>query len=157
MSVAFGSMIGPILAGYMGEGFSFSSVFLLSIILMIFSIFFSLFIPVIKRQFKEKTYSFQSSVRLLKIPVLRKALISSAPVLYSKDIFIAYFPIFAKEYDIPTSSIGWIIAIQGFATILVRFFLHALTEKLGRDRVLIISVFIAGISFLCIPFTGNIH
>ncbi|WP_396122035.1 MFS transporter [Caldibacillus thermoamylovorans] len=101
-------------------------------------------------------YRFQSSVRLLKIPVLRKALISSALVLYSKDIFVAYFPIFAKEYDIPTSSIGWIIAIQGFAIILVRFFLNALTEKLGRDRVLIISVFIAGISFLFIPFTENI-
>ncbi|WP_346207129.1 MFS transporter [Caldifermentibacillus hisashii] len=156
MSVAFGSMIGPIVAGYMGESFSFSSVFLSSIFLMIFPIFISLFIPVIKRQDKEKIYRFQSSVRLLKIPVLRNALISSALVLYSKDIFVAYFPIFAKEYDIPTSSIGWIIAIQGFAIILVRFFLNALTEKLGRDRVLIISVFIAGISFLFIPFTENI-
>ncbi|THE11059.1 MFS transporter [Bacillus timonensis] len=156
MAVAFGSMIGPVIAGYMGEHISYSSVFIASIFIIIVPIVMAVFIPVIKRNKEVKKVSLNSSVSLLKIPILRKALIASALVLYSKDIFIAYFPLFAKQYGITTSRIGWIIAIQGFAIIFVRFLLPALTEKLGRDIVLIASVFMAGISFLLVPFTGNV-
>ncbi|MEH7235606.1 MFS transporter [Bacillus sp. JJ1562] len=156
MVVAFGSMIGPVVAGYMGEHISYSSVFFASMFIIIVPMIMSLFIPVIKRNGEVKKISLNSSVSLLKIPILRKALIASALVLYSRDIFIAYFPLFAKQYGITTSMIGWIIAIQGFAIIIVRFLLPALTEKHGRDCVLIASVFMAGISFLLVPFTGNV-
>nr|WP_309098899.1 MFS transporter [Fredinandcohnia onubensis] len=156
MSVAFGSMIGPVIAGYMGEHISYSSVFLASIFIIIVPIVMTLYIPVIKKNKEDKKISLNSSVRLLKIPILRKALIASALVLYSRDIFVAYFPLFAKQYGITTSMIGWILATQGLAIILVRFLLPALTEKLGRDKVLIASVFMAGISFLLVPFTGNV-
>ncbi|WP_449539346.1 MFS transporter [Ferdinandcohnia sp. Marseille-Q9671] len=156
MSVAFGSMIGPVVAGYMGQHISFSSVFFASIFIMFVPIILALFIPIIKRNEKVKKVRLHSSISLLKSPILRKALIASALVLYSKDIFVAYFPLFAKQYGISTSTIGWIIAIQGFAIILVRLFLPALTEKIGRDSILIASVFMAGISFLLVPFTGNV-
>ncbi|MEH7381613.1 MFS transporter [Bacillus sp. JJ1533] len=156
MVVAFGSMIGPIIAGYMGEHISYSSVFFVSIFIIIVPILMALLIPVIKRNGDVKQVSLNSSVSLLKIPILRKALIASALVLYSRDIFIAYFPLFAKQYDISTSMIGWIIAIQGFAIIIVRFVLPALIVRFGRDSVLTASVFMAGISFLLVPFTGNL-
>ncbi|MFT4415446.1 MFS transporter [Fredinandcohnia humi] len=156
MSVALGAMVGPVVAGYMGEHISFSSVFFVSIFIMTIPIIVSLYIPVIRKQGEIKKISLTSSVGLLKMPILRKALIASALVLYSKDIFIAYFPLFAMEHGISTSMIGWIIAIQGFAIILVRLLLPALTAQLGRDRVLITSIFMAGISFLIVPFTGNV-
>src|SRR5690606_10455578 len=140
----------------LGENISYSSVFLASIFINIIPILISLFIPVLRKQKTKQKMSIGASVGLLKMPLLRKALISSALVLYSKDIFVAYFPLFAKQYGISTSTIGWIISIQGLAIILVRFLLPALTEKLGRDKVLIASVFMAGISFLLVPFTGSV-
>ncbi|MGN7298376.1 MFS transporter [Ferdinandcohnia sp. SAFN-114] len=156
IATAMGAMIGPIIGGYLGEHISYSSVFLASIFINIIPILISLFIPVLRKQKTKQKMSIGASVGLLKMPLLRKALISSALVLYSKDIFVAYFPLFAKQYGISTSTIGWIISIQGLAIILVRFLLPALTEKHGRDKVLIASVFMAGISFLLVPFTGSV-
>lgn len=155
MATAMGAMIGPIIGGYLAEHISYSAVFLASIFINAIPILFSFLIPVIRKEGKKKI-SIISSVGLLKMPILRKALISSALVLYSKDIFVAYFPLFAKQYGISISTIGWIISIQGFAIIIVRLFLPKLTDLLGRDRVLIVSIFMAGISFLLVPFSGNV-
>ncbi|WP_453990586.1 MFS transporter [Bacillus nitroreducens] len=156
IATALGAVIGPIFGGYLGEHISYSSVFFASICLTVIPIFMTLFIPVLRRRQPKQKMKIAASVGLLKMPLLRKALISSALVLYSKDIFIAYFPLFAKQYGISTSTIGWIISIQGLAMIVVRVFLPLLAEKLGRDYVLMASVFMAGISFLLVPFTGNV-
>lgn len=105
MAVAAASLIGPILGGYISEHYNYNSVFLVSLLLAIFPIFISFKVPAIKKDVSEKK-SIIESIGLLKIPLLKKALFSSALVLYSKDIFVAYFPILAKEADLSNSQIG---------------------------------------------------
>ena len=155
MAVGAGVLIGPVLGGYISEHYSYSNTFLASIFISIIPIFFSFKIPVIIKKKNPDKVSIMSSIGLLKIPILRNALISSALVLYSRDIFVAYFPLFAKQFDISNSTIGWIIAVQGLAMIIVRLILSKLTYLLGREKVLWTSIIIAGISFLLIPFTSN--
>jgi MFS family permease len=96
-----------------------------------------------------------ASLGLLKLPELRRALIASALALYSRDIFVAYFPLYADSVGISASGIGWILSIQGMMMVAVRFFLTRLTDGFGRDRVLAGSIVIAGLSFLFMPFTHN--
>ncbi|ETI69948.1 MFS transporter [Neobacillus vireti] len=156
MAVAAGALLGPLLGGYISEHLSYTTAFLVSIFISFIPIAFSFYIPVVIREKQQKKSTILSSIGLLNISILRKALFSSALVLYSKDIFIAYFPLFAKQNHISEFIIGWIISIQALAMIIVRFILPKLTNFLGRDRILSISIIVAGVSFILLPFTENV-
>ncbi len=155
MATALGVLVGPIIGGYISEHFSYADAFLVSVFISFFTMLFAFKIPVIIKENNTVKAGLLSSVGLLKMPVLRNALFSSALVLYSRDIFVAYFPLYAKQYDISDSTIGWIIAVQGLAMLLIRFALPQITSLLGRDKVLSISIIVAGIAFFLMPFTGN--
>ncbi|QRG70133.1 MFS transporter [Brevibacillus choshinensis] len=154
--VALVSFIGPVLGGYMSEHVSYASVFMVAVAISVIPIGCSLLIPALVGQKKEKAgEDTGNTFALLKIPLLRKALATSALVLYSRDIFVAYFPLYASHLGISDSSIGWIIAIQGLAMVPVRLFLAKLADVAGRDKVLLFSIITAGISFILIPFVSN--
>jgi MFS family permease len=155
MAVAFGGFVGPVTGGYLGQHFSYPFAFLVSVLVSILPVVFSFAIPVIDRKKEEASHTLSSSLGLLKIPVLRKALVSSALVLYSRDIFVAYFPLFAFQLGLSASQIGWVIAIQGLSMVAVRLFLSKLVVSYGRNRVLLASIFTAGLSFLMVPFAGH--
>lgn len=98
-----------------------------------------------------------ASVEMLKMPILRKALIASALALYSRDIFVAYFPLYGQELGMTATTIGWILSLQGFMMVAVRLFLTKLTDQFGRENVLVWSVLLAGTSFMLVPFTNNFY
>lgn len=154
-AVAVGGVAGPILGGYIVEHSSYATVFFASVLLGIVPIFFSLFIGNGRRGDPRPGSKLAASFALLKMPVLRKALLSSALVLYSKDIFVAYFPLYADSIGISAAAIGWIIAAQSTAMVVIRAALGKLTALLGRDRVLIASIVTAGAAFMLVPFTGH--
>jgi MFS family permease len=155
MTVALGGVIGPVSGGYLAEHFSYPLVFLVSTVIGFVPVAFSFLLPHLPAA-KEKTEPEKGSAfQLLKLPLLRKALFTSALALYSRDIFVIYFPLFANESGMSASVIGWIITVQGIAMVSVRFFLSRLTAKAGRDRVLLASILAAGIAFLLVPLSGN--
>jgi MFS family permease len=157
MVVAISQFIGPLLGGYLAEYTSYQTAFLVSAIFGIVPIVTALWVPVIISKKKvEPATETGSALQLLKISMLRKALAGSALVLYSRDIFVAYFPLYAASLHISDSNIGWIIALQGLAMVPVRFFLAKLSSRMGRERLLFTSILIAGVSFFFIPFTSNI-
>ncbi|WP_428912408.1 MFS transporter [Niallia sp. Krafla_26] len=155
MAVALGVLVGPVLGGYISEHYSYAFVYLVSILISVIPVFLSFLIPVIIKKDKLVKRSLLSSIGLLKNPILKQALISSALVLYSRDIFIAYFPLFAKENGITDSTIGWIISVQGIAMMIIRFILPKISNAFGQKKVLILSIVLAGFSFLFMPFTGH--
>lgn len=158
MFVAAGGFVGPVIGGYLAEHFSYEVAFLAASALGVIPILFTYFIPVLhKRQNEAVSTSTIDSLSLLKMPVLRKALLSSALVLYSRDIFVAYFPLLAESVGMSPSQIGWVIAIQGMAMVAVRLFLSKLTHVAGRSSVLLISILIAGLSFLFIPAVNQVY
>lgn len=156
-TVSLASVIGPVSGGYLAQHFSFETAFFASVLICLLPIGFSLFIPVTNRLTETKSSGLFGSIGLLKIAVLRKALISSALVLYSRDIYVAYFPLYANDLGLSASAIGWILSIQGITMMIVRIFLVRLTERYGRDPILIGSILIAGLSFLLVPFTTHVY
>lgn len=155
MAVALGGVIGPVAGGYLAEYFSYPFVFLISTVVGSIPITFSFLIPNLVRTKESVEPKNGSAFQLLQIPILRKALVSSALVLYSRDIFVAYFPLYASQLEISASTIGWIITIQGLTMVSVRLYLSKLTDKMGRNQVLLTSILIAGISFLLVPLSGH--
>jgi len=157
MTVALGGVLGPVAGGYLTDHFSFSAVFLVSVCAGVLPLAFCAWIPVIIRPKQEAAEGQGSSFTLLKIPVLRRALVSSALVLYSRDTFVAYFPLLAVQMNISATAIGWIITIQSVTMVAVRFFLSRLTARFGRNQILLGSILTAGLAFLLVPFAGKVY
>lgn len=165
MSVAIGGVIGPVAGGYLADHFSYSFVFMAAAAVGLLPIALAFRIPnIVVRKGTEEAAGTpgastsadrESPLQLLRIPMLRKALASSALVLYSRDIFVAYFPLLALQLGLSASAIGWIITIQGIAMVSVRFFLSRLTALVGRSRILLLSILLAGLAFLLVPLTGQ--
>lgn len=155
LSVAFGAVIGPLVGGYLSEHLSFQMVYIFGIALGGMSIIFAACIQSGKKAERREPTKLIDSFKLFESALIRKALFSSALVLYSKDIFVAYFPLLGQRYGMSTSSIGWILALQGLAMMFVRFILPKLLETYKRDTILFFSIFIAGIAFLIIPLSQS--
>ncbi|MGM0881407.1 MAG: MFS transporter [Bacillota bacterium] len=155
--VSIAAVIGPVTGGYLAEYISYPTVFLLSLVVSIFSILFSVFLPHEPRKKTASNLGLMASVEMLKMPILRKALIASALALYSRDIFVAYFPLYGQELGMTATTIGWILSLQGFMMVAVRLFLTKLTDQFGRENVLVGSVILAGASFMLVPFTHNFY
>ncbi len=153
LGIASGGLIGPVVGGYLAQHFSYSFSYLVAAVVGIIPILLAFLLPVMVR--KSETVEVQSmgnsTFNLLKIPNLRKALIASSSVLYSRDIFMAYFPLYAASLGYSVSMIGWILTVMGLASVIVRFLLPVLTTRFGRDSVLLGSLITAGIAFLFIP------
>jgi MFS family permease len=157
MVVAISQFVGPLIGGYLAEYTTYSFAYFVAAVIGIVPIVSAIWIPVlIDKKVMEPVSESSSAIQLLKIPLLRKALAGSALVLYSKDIFVAYFPLYAASLTISDSKIGWIIALQGLAMVPVRFFLAKLTSWMGREKLLLISILLAGMAFLMIPFASNV-
>jgi MFS family permease len=154
-AVATGGLIGPVMGGYLAEYVSFPFAYFVATCIGILPICLSFFIPDLRNKKSPGTEPTGSPFQLLKIPLLRKALASSALVLYSRDIFVAYFPLFASQMGLSAKDIGWIITIQGLTMVIIRFSLSRLSGKFGRGRVLLGSIFVAGLSFLLVPLSDN--
>ncbi|WP_236013300.1 MFS transporter [Paenibacillus glycanilyticus] len=155
-AVSLGAVIGPVIGGYVAENLSYQAVFSTSCVVCILAFILSLQLQSTARNRGSANSNLLSSISLLKMLVLRKAMFSSALALYSRDIFMAYFPLYGKHLGLTTSTIGWIIALQGLFMVAVRFSLTRLTNALGRDQILMASIFIAGLSFLLIPMTEHV-
>jgi len=154
-TVSVANFTGPIVGGYLAEHLSFALVYLASSVFCVMSVLVSFVLPVGRVSRTRQLFNLLSSAKLLKMKTLRSAMISSALVLYSRDIYVMYFPLYADKLGISVSAIGWIISIQGLAMIVVRLFLGRLIDFVGRDRLLISSVILAGVSFLLVPVTQS--
>ncbi|TVX91951.1 MFS transporter [Paenibacillus agilis] len=162
MSVALGGVFGPIIGGYIAHNTSYVHTFFISVLVGIIPFLLSWFIPdqrgerslpALNHSKSNNPDAGGGSFSLLRSTTLRKALLSSALVLYSRDIFVAYFPLLGAEWGMSDIGIGWIIAIQSMAMVAVRLFLSPLTKRYSREVVLIGSILIAGIAFMFVPLT----
>lgn len=157
LCVALGAVIGPLVGGYLSEHLSFQMVYIFCIVIGFISIVFSLRIPKVQKQVLGSPSKLVDSLKLFENPLIRRALLSSALVLYSKDIFVAYFPLLGKQLNLSTSTIGWILALQGLATMFVRFLLPKLLEMYKRNYILYMSILVAGIAFLILPLSQSTY
>ncbi|SES28494.1 Predicted arabinose efflux permease, MFS family [Salipaludibacillus aurantiacus] len=158
--VSLGWFIGPVTGGYLGEFYQFQVIYTYTLFFGVLALIIGMFLPKGFSQNKGKPKTDnkkEGTFNLLTEKKVRRALITSALVLYSRDIFIAYFPIFASGQGYSTSEIGWIISIKGLALVLVRFSLPFLLDKLGRDRIIVFSLLMGGASFALYPILGHFY
>ncbi|MFC3885497.1 MFS transporter [Bacillus songklensis] len=156
---SIGELIGPMTTGFSYEHFGFRFTFAAAGIVVGIALLIGLLVS--EESWKSgaatavnKMEDKSSSWTMLKHSNLRKALIISGLVLYSKDLFVAYFPILGTEVGMTASSIGMILSLMASASIIVRIIQFRLVQAFGRGRVLTTTLVISGISFMCMQLSS---
>jgi MFS family permease len=96
-----------------------------------------------------------SSWKLLKNVKLRNALIVGGLVLYSKDLFVAFFPIYASSLGLTPSKIGILLSISAGTSMIIRLAQFWLVHRFGRGTILFVTLLISGFCFILIPFSST--
>ena len=121
---SLGGMFGPAVSGFSYEHLGFQETFLGAFITVLTAIAIGMLIHRdswrIGSITMEKAGAKESSWHLLKEHSLRHALIVSGLVLYSKDLFSAYFPIYGAQLGLAPSEIGILLALMSAMALVVR-------------------------------------
>lgn len=154
---AFGESIGAILTGYLFEMTGFRWTFWVMIIFIIVGLIATRFISnkSIKDQ-RENNNKTEKTWKMLKNVNLRKALIVSGLVLFTKDLIVAYFPVYGNSIGLSPSQIGLVIGLLSAMSMIIRFLQSELVQIIGRARLMILLLVVSGISLILIPTTQSL-
>lgn len=155
---SLGEFIGPLVHGFSYDhfGFQISFVFAASFVLMALILVFSLRPGSwnLGKSVPGGDYGQSSAWIMLKQVNLRKAMVLSGLVLYSKDLFVAYFPVYGTGLGMSAGKIGLILSIAAGMSIAVRMSQFWLVRMFGRGKVLLVTLLISGLAFILIPMTS---
>jgi predicted MFS family arabinose efflux permease len=91
-----------------------------------------------------------NTLALLKLPLLRRAVIVSGLITTGWDLYGFYVPIYGHSIGLSASTIGNILGVFAVATFVVRALVARLTRRFGIEMVLRTAAFAAAALF--IPF-----
>lgn len=83
---------------------------------------------------------------------LRRGLITGAVLLTGIDLFHFYMPIYGHHIGLSASQIGVVLGTFSAAAFVVRIWMPAIVKRLGAEKVLIVSMFVAATSYTAVPF-----
>ena len=83
---------------------------------------------------------------------LRRALVTGAMILTGIDLFHFYMPIYGHQIGLSASQIGVVLGLFSAASFVVRIWMPAIVERLGAERVLMASMFVAAGTYIAVPF-----
>lgn len=158
LTASTGELIGPLVQGFSYDHFGFRISFVIAMFFVLASFLIGLSLKADSWKSGESSsngsHGKLSTWTLLHQINLRKALVVSGLVLYSKDLFVAYFPIYGNSLGMTAGSIGIILSISAAMSILVRMSQFWLVQTFGRGRVLLVTLLVGGVSFILIPTTS---
>ncbi|WP_091583366.1 MFS transporter [Alteribacillus bidgolensis] len=161
LGVGVGMFLGPLTSGFAADLTNYQMAFLmLAGVGLIGSIIIS-FIPDEPPIERDKNAngienSSNSFMKLLHIPSLRLALIFSALVLFSRDLYMTFFPLLGVQFEYSDSVIGTFIAINGLAGVIIRFYLSRLITILGSTKLLTVTMLLMIVALVGLPFSPSL-
>lgn len=160
---SLGEFLGPITTGVLFEQMGFRWTFSTMVVTVIIAGIVSTALPKNTQTSFDSSSGQQKQKRsgrdtwlMLRQINLRKALIISGLVLYSKDLFIGYFPVYGNSVGLTPSQIGLVISLSSGMAVVIRLLQFRLVHLFGRGHVMTVTLIISGISFLLIPTTEMI-
>lgn len=163
LGVALGSLLGPLIGGLLGDHMGYGWSFLVLGLLSLLSIGFA--VPLIdgdrrseeRRQQAAAPASLRNPLRILGYhPYMGRAFLVSVLILIAKDMYVAYFPLYALAAGLSASWVGVIIAVHNGGGVVMRFLMLPLVRLLGKNRLIMITILFSGACFLALPLTGEL-
>ncbi|MFD1414488.1 MFS transporter [Oceanobacillus jeddahense] len=156
---SIGELIGPIKFSFLYEHFGIRYTFGFGIILLLIIVCILMILP---KSFwgkpeKSKPSETTNTLLLLKNKNLLKAIIVSGLVISSKDLFVAYFPVYGTSVGLRPSTIGMILSICAAAAVLIRLLQFQLVLYFGRGILISATLLFSAVSFILIPLFSNVY
>lgn len=157
---AFGGMIGPLFSGYSYDYIGFQYTFGLCLVIVLIGIAVSFTIKnlgEIQSNNKPKKTSKNIYLSELKNTDLRNAIIIGSIAIYSREIFVAYFPVYGTNNGLSPSYIGIILSILSASMMVIRLVQFNLVKLVGRSRLLFYALIFCSITYFLIPLTTSVY
>ncbi|MBD2847042.1 MFS transporter [Paenibacillus sp. IB182496] len=160
MSAAAGDMLGPLVTGFTYAHYGFSATYFIAASSALLGL--TLILLVRSEHWRAsgprttKTYPYQGSTwTLLRNVNLRKAILIGGIGLYSKELIVAYFPLYATSIGMSASRIGMMLSLSAFMAILVRFVQFPLVLRFGRTTIMTTALAISATLYLALGLTDS--
>ena len=166
MGVALGGLAGPLVGGFSADGLGFRTAFAILALAAVAAL------PLVWRLARgdgaaeaasagrppNPAPSLRAPLRVLGYhPYLGRAMLISSLILMGKDMYVAYFPVYAQAAGLGASMIGLIVALHNGGGVVMRFALLPMVRLMGKDRVIILSLLAAAACFVVLPlFEGAV-
>jgi predicted MFS family arabinose efflux permease len=95
---------------------------------------------------------FSAAAEVLRRPNMPRAMLVSVAVILSVDLLVAYLPAFGEANLLPVELVGLLLALRAGGSMISRLFMGRLINGLGRVRVLMWSMLLAGACLAALPF-----
>ena len=89
-------------------------------------------------------------------PAMMRILVIGALVQLGTDLFQFYIPVYGVGIGLSASAIGALLATFAAASFIVRFALARLIKRLGEDKLLAYSFYLAAVGFALVPLFQNV-
>ena len=157
LGASVSAFIGPALSGFSIDGLGFPPTHMIlaaiSIVPAIIIVSYPRLVP--PRAPHAANAEARSSLALLRIAGLRRTLVMSGVTLTGIELFTFYFPVYGRSIGLTASTIGLVMASYAVAAFIVRMGMHRAARTLGEIGVLTSSLFIAGATYMVVPFVDK--
>lgn len=157
LGASIAAFLGPSLAGFSIDGWGLRPTHVLLAGISILPAIILLARPglVPQRAARSKEETPGGSFALLRNPGLRRTLVMSGVTLTGIELFTFYFPVYGRSIGLSASAIGMVMSSYAIAAFIVRLGMHRVTRRIGEVGVLTASLFIAGATYLLVPFVSQ--
>lgn len=91
-----------------------------------------------------------STLGLLRIPGLARALLTSATVVAAVDLTVVYLPALGAERGLPAGVVGALLTVRALASMASRLLLGATTSRFGRTRVMVAGIVVSAVCLVLV-------
>lgn len=160
MIISLAHMVGPVCFGLLATNAAVpdtTPVFQAAIVVaaLLLGVTLLLRIPMVSNDLKPIGL-LQTARTILKTRGYLPATIASLVLFSAMDLLVIYMPLFGAENGLDSTTIGILLSIRGGASVVCRLFYGRLIAALGRDRLLIMALFISGITISLIPYMPTV-
>jgi len=150
--VSVGQMIGPLIGGFVAEGFSIRTALLVCAVLAAAPGVLALRMPPVQEisatfdavghALRERN-AYQSAWRLARRRDLKFLMLVTFVIIFAWSIRQSFYPLYLQSVGLSKASIGLIYSFLGGSSMIVRPLVGTIAGRLGRRRILMIALALA--------------
>ncbi|QHC57357.1 MFS transporter [Rathayibacter sp. VKM Ac-2760] len=91
-----------------------------------------------------------TTLSLLRVPGLARALLTSATVVAAVDLTVVYLPALGAERGLPAGVVGALLTVRALASMASRLLLGATTSRFGRTRVMVAGIVVSAVCLVLV-------
>jgi MFS family permease len=156
LGYAAGHLAGPVSVGYAIDHLGHAPAYLMLGVMALVAVSIFVFDKRFRIARVEGPRGGGNTLALLKLPLLRRAVIVSGLITTGWDLYGFYVPIYGHSIGLSASTIGNILGVFAAATFIVRAVVARLTARFGIEPVLRAAAWIGALFFVPFAMTENV-